>query len=294
MSVVPVTNVQRGEVCGGVGMVGVASGIEGGVAVGQGFSADTNEGGGRGRKKEGGGGWKWMFWLISRLSLVQHRLFVRFSAPLVLAGVTLAWSELQQVKEKGGGGSLRGVQLLSVCEAFFVLSIILVALSSVWKSMAAQNGYLSLYWQLSREPLVSLANDEVESESVDRTHVMVPPEDVLRGREEESTGKCDSANGYVEDEKGTEADELHTRFVVGAGNDKEMDVEELDEDSDDNFINVLFQNFSSSSASDSMRSSSMDYEWESETSLDEKISRVSWSDSSGSSSSDDLESSLKE
>eukprot|EP01039_Chlorochromonas_danica_P005499 gene5499-6054_t len=44
MSVVPVTNVQRGDVGGSVGMVEVASDIEGGVAVDQGVSADPGEG----------------------------------------------------------------------------------------------------------------------------------------------------------------------------------------------------------------------------------------------------------
>eukprot|EP00981_Chlorochromonas_danica_P008113 scaffold2011_cov290-Ochromonas_danica.AAC.5 len=239
MSVVPVTNVQRGEVGGGVGMVGVASGIEGGVAVGQGVSAglgEGSEGRGRGRKKEGGGGWKWVFWLISRLSLVQHRLFVRFSAPLVLAGVTLAWSELQQVKEKGGGGSLRGVQLLSVYEAFFVLSIILVAFSSVWKSMSAQNGWLSLYWQLSREPLVSLANDEDVKVTKDKQmegemfNNCVPDNDdgeavftgfmVRRGWENEKSSDDDSLLALLrlEDEKSISCDDSDADAEEEEGN----------------------------------------------------------------------------
>eukprot|EP00981_Chlorochromonas_danica_P004099 scaffold801_cov178-Ochromonas_danica.AAC.4 len=81
-------------------------------------------------------------WLVLNMSIGRQRLFVRFFAPLSLAGVILAWSYL------GKGGSSAAV---SAYEALFVLLIILLSLGSVWKSIHRQDSSLASHGLLLRE-----------------------------------------------------------------------------------------------------------------------------------------------
>eukprot|EP00981_Chlorochromonas_danica_P004097 scaffold801_cov178-Ochromonas_danica.AAC.2 len=81
-------------------------------------------------------------WLVLNMSIGRQRLFVRFFAPLSLAGVILAWSYL------GKGGSSAAV---SAYEALFVLLIILLSLGSVWKSIHRQDSSLASHDLLLRE-----------------------------------------------------------------------------------------------------------------------------------------------
>eukprot|EP00981_Chlorochromonas_danica_P014808 scaffold8875_cov258-Ochromonas_danica.AAC.1 len=81
-------------------------------------------------------------WLVLNMSIGRQRLFVRFFAPLSLAGVILAWSYL------GKGGNSAAV---SAYEALFILLIILLSLGSVWKSIQKQDSSLASHALLLRE-----------------------------------------------------------------------------------------------------------------------------------------------
>eukprot|EP00981_Chlorochromonas_danica_P012508 scaffold5093_cov179-Ochromonas_danica.AAC.3 len=187
----------------------------------------------------------WMRLLLN-MSTERQRLFVRFFAPLILAGVILAWSEM------GSAGSA----VVSACKVVFVFIIVMHSMGAVWKSIRSHDSALLAYATSLREQSASsgaigLSYDTM-SPAVKQIHPLRKErEGVLNMKDTKPMmeGKVSISKQQHEKEGGVLLDDCLDRSSPLLHEEVHAHDNYEDGKEDERFLSLLFNDYSSSNSS---------------------------------------------